>query len=387
MALCRCLSTHAGASDYEEYRVNQSMDLEWLPWLQGQEFVRLVHCAYSKSSERRLTKTMLLTAATALECLQLILFNQRPLFRLIDFTQHLPCRDAVWRCRTEKSWNEQRHRDILDSQTSNLEHFPSSMRMLSLYANERAILDQVQSSQRLSSLLRPELGFHLQDCDMESNKDRLLSSGASLDDITYLDQVIHDAIASKHHPHRAGEHEMHDPIVHVISILRDIPLRMIYASVGWQANVADMRRTRERLKEYLQCNRGTAKMCLWHAAQVYLSMRNYRYPAHYACLSFTIATTYILLYDQILRATDTQGDVTRLDKLKRKTDADVWARDDKGSRVHITGIGILNSTESSRRLLIDAENILRSQRPWRGISESLADCFAQMSQGRRPRAS
>jgi hypothetical protein len=274
----------------------------------------------------------------------------------------------------------------MNSQPAKLDRFSSNIRIFSLYANERAILDQVQSSRRLGSLLKPELGIDLQDQDVNSNRDRLLASGASLDDITYLDHVIHDAIASKHLPHRAGEQDLQDPIVHVISILRDIPLRTIYASVGWQANVPEMQRTRERLKEYLRCNQITARICLWHAAQVYLSMRNHRYPAYYACLSFVIAVTYILLYDQILGETDPQGDLIRLDRLKEKTDADIWARDGESSRVHITGIGILNSTESSRRLLVGAANILRSQRPWRNMSESLADCFAQMSEGRRPRA-
>jgi hypothetical protein len=200
----------------------------------------------------------------------------------------------------------------------------------------------------------------------------------------YLDHAIHDAIASKYLPHHAVEPDMHDPLVHVVSILRDIPLRIIYASVGWQAKVTEMRRTRERLKEYLLRNPSTARICLWHAAQIHSSARNYRYPAYYAPLSFTIAVSYILLYDQILAHTDTQGQVIRLDKVREKTDVDAWVSDGEGSRVHITGIGILNSSESSRRLLVDAGNILRSQRPWRNMAEPLADCFAEMSQNRRP---
>jgi hypothetical protein len=244
----------------------------------------------------------------------------------------------------------------------------------------------MQSTQRLSFLLRPEIGIDLQERAFNSNRDSLLSSGASLDDITYLDHAIDDAISSKHLPHHVGEQDMHDPLVHVISILRDIPLRMIYASVGWEANVAEMQQTRERLKGYLRRNPSTARICLWHAARIHSSVRNYRYPACYAFLSFAIAVSYILLYDQILERTDTQGDVIRLDKLKEKTNVDVWARDGEGSKVHITGIGILNSTESSRRLLVDAGNILQSQKPWRNISEPLANCFAQMSQNRSPRA-
>ncbi|CAN9084229.1 unnamed protein product [Alternaria alternata] len=365
--LCRSLSTRAGAPDSEDFVVDQNLDHGWMPWLQGEEVVRLVHCVYT------------------LECFQLILFDQRPLFRVTDFAQRLPCTHVVWNCRSERSWNEQKRYEASDNQASRFDHFASNIQILSLYADERAILDQVRSSRRLSALLRPELAIALQEQDVNSNRDSLLSSGVSPDDITYLDQRIEDAITSTHLSCHAGDHTMYDPVVHVISILRNIPLRMIYASVGWQANLAEMQKTRERLKEYLRRNLDTARICLWHAAQIYAFTRNDRYPAYYATLSFAIAVTYILLYDQILGQKDTSGDLVRLDKIKEKIDITAWARDGEGSRVHITGIGILNSTESSQRLLADAGNILRSQRPWRGISEDLVGCFAQMSQGRMPR--
>ena len=326
-----------------------------------------------------------MTPRIALECFQLILFDQRPLFRVTDFAQRLPCTHVVWNCRSERSWNEQKRYEASDNQASRFDHFASNIAILSLYADERAILDQVRSSRRLSALLRPELAIALQEQDVNSNRDSLLSSGVSPDDITYLDQRIEDAITTTHLSCHAGDHTMYDPVVHVISILRNIPLRMIYASVGWQANLAEMQKTRERLKEYLRRNLDTARICLWHAAQIYAFTRNDRYPAYYATLSFAIAVTYILLYDQILGQKDTSGDLVRLDKIKEKIDITAWARDGEGSRVHITGIGILNSTESSQRLLADAGNILRSQRPWRGISEDLVGCFAQMSQGRMPR--
>ena len=179
-----------------------------------------------------------MTPRIALECFQLILFDQRPLFRVTDFAQRLPCTHVVWNCRSERSWNEQKRYEASDNQASRFDHFASNIQILSLYADERAILDQVRSSRRLSALLRPELAIALQEQDVNSNRDSLLSSGVSPDDITYLDQRIEDAITSTHLSCHAGDHTMYDPVVHVISILRNIPLRMIYASVGWQANLA-----------------------------------------------------------------------------------------------------------------------------------------------------
>ena len=98
-----------------------------------------------------------MTPRIALECFQLILFDQRPLFRVTDFAQRLPCTHVVWNCRSERSWNEQKRYEASDNQASRFDHFASNIQILSLYADERAILDQVRSSRRLSALLRPEL--------------------------------------------------------------------------------------------------------------------------------------------------------------------------------------------------------------------------------------
>lgn len=242
----------------------------------------------------------------------------------------------------------------------------------------------MQSSRRLKSLIRSEPDTALQEQDTYCARRKLLSFGASKDDITFLDAVIDDAVVSKSFPDSNIESSRQDPIVHVIAILREIPLRMIYASVGWQASGAEMQRCREKLKRYLQRNQSTARTCLWHAAQIYSSSRSIRYPAYYSSLSFAIAVSYIFLYDQIVPCPAPQGDLLRLDKVVEKPDMDAWTSGVQDPRAHITGIGILDSAESSRRLLVDAEKALRSQRPWRSMARVLADCFAQMGRGEKP---
>jgi hypothetical protein len=54
--LCRSLSTRAGAPDSEDFVVDQNLDHGWMPWLQGEEVVRLVHCVYSKSNDGDIIK-------------------------------------------------------------------------------------------------------------------------------------------------------------------------------------------------------------------------------------------------------------------------------------------------------------------------------------------
>ncbi|OBR07633.1 hypothetical protein CH63R_09154 [Colletotrichum higginsianum IMI 349063] len=176
----------------------------------------------------------------------------------------------------------------------------------------------------------------------------------------------------------------HDPIIHVVAIQREIPLRIIYASVGWQVDGAQMERCRARLRTHLRRNLGTARGCLWHAAQIYSLSRSLRFSACHFSLSLCIAVSYIFLYDQVVQFPSSQGELIRLDKLVQKSQVDAWVKSVDDSRVHITGIGILDNYESSRRLLLDAETVLRSQKSWQTFAEAMARTFAQMSQGQQP---
>lgn len=319
-----------------------------------------------------------------MECLQLVFFDLRPLFRLTDFTHRLPCRDNVWRCRSARQWSEERQKGSPGNRTRRSGSFSTRSSILSLYADERATLDHMQSSRRLKSLIRSEPNKGLQEQDLFSSGKRLLSFGVSKDDSTFLDAVIEDAIVSGSPTSPGTNCSGQDLTVHIIAILREIPLRIIHASFGWQASVTEMQRSREMLKAYLQRNQSTARICLWHAAQIYSSSRGLCYPAHFVSLSYTIAVSYIVLYAQIVQSPAPLGDLLRVDKVVEKPTLDTWTKSAQDFRAHITGIGMLDSVGSGHRLLVDAEKALRSQRPWRSMAQVLAHCFSQMSKGQRP---
>lgn len=319
-----------------------------------------------------------------LECFQLVFFDLRPTFRIADFIHRLPCKDKTWRCRSARRWNEERHTGDMCKQAWRSGSFSTRCSILSLYADERAILDHMQSSRRLRLLIGSQPGMGLQEQDIYSARRKMLSFGASKDEISFLDTAIADAIVSKSPLFPEINCSGQDPIVHVIAVLREIPLRLIYASVGWQASGDEMQQSQERLKGYLQRNPSMARTCLWHAAQIYSSSRNLRYPAYYSFLSFAIAVSYIFLYARIMQLPAPAGDVLRLDKMVEKPDLDTWTGSARDFRAHITGVGMLDSGDSGHRLLEDAEKALRSQKPWRSLAEAVAFCFSQMSKGQRP---
>ncbi|XPS77133.1 hypothetical protein M3J09_009167 [Ascochyta lentis] len=367
ITLCRRLSIPSGFSDSGELIIDHDLDGRWLSWLRGEEVVRLVHCVY------------------LMECFQLVFFDLRPVLRLTDFTQRLPCNGNTWRCRNARQWSEEMNKVYPDGQTQQGGIFSTRSTILSLYADERVILDHMQSSRRLKSLIRSKPGIHLQDPDTYSARKKLLSFGASQDDIAFLDALIDDAVVNKSATYPESECSGQDPIPHIIAILREIPLRMIYASVGWQANDAEMQRSRERLIGYLQHNESTARKCLWHSAQIYACTRSLRYPAYYSSLSFAMAATYILLYDQLIQCPTSQGDLLRIDKTMNTSSIDAWTKGGSDLQVHIKGVGILNGGESSLRVLVDAERALRCQRPWRSLAQAIAHCLLQMNKGQKPK--
>ncbi|WQF88831.1 hypothetical protein CDEST_13845 [Colletotrichum destructivum] len=366
VTLCRSLITPDVFSKPAEPTVQQNSDHEWRAWLEDEEMVRLMHSVYT------------------LECFQLVFLDLRPSFKLTELTQRLPCNDSAWRCRDAKRWRELDQKQGGSVSQRRHESLLCRTGILSLYAAERDILDHMQSSRLLQSLIRSESRSDAQAKDTYSIRRTLLSLGAFEDDVKVLDTIIDDNMVPRLSSGPELAHGGHDPIIHVVAIQREIPLRIIYSSVGWQVDSAEMERCRARLRIHLRRNLGTARSCLWHAAQIYSLSRNLRFTACHFSLSLCIAVTYIFLYDQIVQLPSPQGELILLDKLVQKSQVDAWVESVDDSRVHITGIGILDNYESSRRLLLDAEAVLRSQKSWQTFAEALARTFAQMSQGQQP---
>lgn len=314
----------------------------------------------------------------------MVFFDLRPQFKLTDVTQRLPCNRDLWKCRSAPGWIEAR-KMIPDSQTRWLDAFLTEIRVLSIYADERASLEHIQSSQRLRSLMGYEPINGSQEQDTCSVRRSLLSSDGSKHGVAFSDAIVHDAIMFHFATDPGRDGNGQSPIVHVIAILREIPLRTIYTAVGWEAYGTEMQRSRKTLQEYLQCNQSVARTCLWHAAQIYAASRNCRCFTYSSPLSFIVAVSYILLYDQIVPHPTLEGNVLRLDKVGAKNlDLEAWKSCAKNLAVHITGVGALDGTKTSRRLLVDAEKTLRYQKPWRTLTQGLAQCLSQMSKGQRP---
>lgn len=74
----------------------------------------------------------------------------------------------------------------------------------------------------------------------------------------------------------------------------------------------------------------------------------------------------------------------RLDLLKERSGVELWIQTGEDAQVHITGVGVLNGSDSTLRLLADGRKTLLSQTAWQGICRGIAQCFLQVMQGGRP---
>lgn len=188
-----------------------------------------------------------------------------------------------------------------------------------------------------------------------------------------------------------------DLVVHVLAILRCVPLVMLYQSTGWQTHKLGMARSQTHLGQFIYQNSIAARKCLWHAAIIFTELRNVRHFACYDALNLCVAVCYIWSYTHLSpearhqeqpsrgrNPTRPQCPIVRVDKLVRKLDVEEWIRSREVTETHITGVGSLKGSNSCLILLNDAMKTLMNQRAWSGLCRALARSFAQLRNGGTP---
>ncbi|KAF2823878.1 hypothetical protein CC86DRAFT_61286 [Ophiobolus disseminans] len=310
--------------------------------LVAEQRVRLFNCAYN------------------LECLEMLFLDLPPIFTFSDLPRRRPCPDDLWRAQDEAKWQDLRESGHLDDCAPHPGSFVHKITVLNNYIEERVFLDQIRSSRLFRHSIASEQPRFIQ--AWIASRPTVLQSVADSDMST-------------------TEASCKDSVVHVVAILHHIPLKTVYASLGWQVSESSMRLAREMFKTFLEQKGEASRKCLWHAVGIYAMLRGVQHLACYDTLSFCVAINYIWAYD-CMAVPAAHGEIIRLDRQRPKVD--VWVRNGGPLRLHITGVGILNGHESRTRLMADAIKMMRSQIAWRNISHGLAAGFEQTLRGVRP---
>lgn len=191
-----------------------------------------------------------------------------------------------------------------------------------------------------------------------------------------------------------SDRQARDFLVHVLAILRHVPLVTLYRATGWETDEAGMAKAKAHVIGFFRHNRTAALKCLWHAAIVFTDLSHVRLFACYDALNLCVAVCYIWCFIEFDRGArkirQTNGArhdsaVVRLDTLATKAALEQWIRSGGLAEIHITGVGLLSGSNSRLLLLSDAIKTLTRQPAWSGLCQGLASAFEKLKSGKMPR--
>jgi hypothetical protein len=275
-----------------------------------------------------------------------------------------------------------------------LDSFAWDILIMKVYREERMILERVTSSilWKTDSVALPVTSHDSQGTDHLSNQPTNDLAGL----MNSVDQTLDRLLLSDEICQASSQHDRHSRVViHLVSILRKVPLRDIYASSGWRATTEEIKTSKSNITSWMKENQPCARQCLWHAVSIFSALRTERNFYGHDPFCFLIAALFIWSFDLFARPSESRElgseagwlnskPPTRVDRLRGKHQVQEWITFGDHDNVHITGIGLLTGVDSARRLLVDLREILLSQQPWSPLCHGLAYAISRVLAGLHP---
>ncbi|KAL5619943.1 hypothetical protein FOBRF1_003189 [Fusarium oxysporum] len=355
-----------GKADKRRHSSQGELDNEaaWQAWIAEESELRLVTCV------------------RVLECLSHIFLGTPLVFNLREATRHLPCPERLWRPRDASEWKLRQENSSTGRQPK-LDTFAAKVILLELYIDDRNYYRQLRTSQLLQSSFASYLSSSTNSDTQHGPNPLLHRPDTSRSDSVLLDTTV-DQLTLKSLP---SPGECTDTILHVIAILRLIPLETLHSATGWETNKEQMMKSKLYLNKFFKNSGLKARKGLWHATCIFKTTRSSRRLACYDALSLTVAMGYIYCYSEtraLLVPSATRPMITRLDQLQDREAIERWIENGGDDVVHLTGVGILDGSDHCVRFLRDLERTLVSQIAWRGFCRAFASSFAQLRRGETP---
>ncbi|TXC06086.1 hypothetical protein FocTR4_00010827 [Fusarium oxysporum f. sp. cubense] len=264
-----------------------------------------------------------------------------------------------------------------------LDTFAAKVIPLELYIDDRNYYRQLRNSQLLQSSFASYLSSSTNSDTQHVPNPSRHRPDTSRSESVLLDTTI-DQLTLKS---LLGPGECTDTLLHVIAILRLIPLETLHSATGWETNKEQMMKSKLYLNDFFKNSGLKARKGLWHATCIFKTTRSSRRLACYDALSLTVAMGYIYCYSEtraLLVPSPTRPMITRLDQLQDRKAIERWIENGGDDVVHLTGVGILDGSDHCVRFLRDLERTLVSQIAWRGFCRAFASSFAQLRRGETP---
>lgn len=174
---------------------------------------------------------------------------------------------------------------------------------------------------------------------------------------------------------------------HLISILRDVPLRHLYALCGWKATDAETDAATGVLSAWVRNNGERARKCVLHAGALFGDVRAQVYKMSFDQLFLLISILYLWAYQRLSPDASSGVDtkpVLRIDCGVEETVAKSWIHGESDYAIHVTGVGRLTGQDSAVRLLKELRRVLYLSTSWTTFHIGVAKCVEQIIKGERP---
>ncbi|KAJ5964016.1 uncharacterized protein N7479_003892 [Penicillium vulpinum] len=325
-----------------------------------------------------------------------------------DLTIDLPCDEDLWACGGEKEWKQK-----LDSKPSKKFSIPT--RLVDINLSMPGPTQPV----KVAELLR----------NKSIKKDDLKSLGPSALLVATCAAYVEERVLMKQfggdssHPlfegstgsifDRLNKHTddllglfprvyIHStsPIVdnttkfaHLLQIIRFVPYRMLYSSCGWSMRKPEADTFAQQISQKLEEEPQKARHTLIHAAQLLHTIQTQQLPECFDSFFVLMASLYIWFYDRFIVA-GKRGEVAgpmhlhilRIDRDIGHDNLANWVNgeDEDEKLIHISGIGVLNGSDSTSRVLKEAIHVLSHEGPWSVQSNTIARSLQGMLAGGLP---
>lgn len=174
---------------------------------------------------------------------------------------------------------------------------------------------------------------------------------------------------------------------HLISILRDVPLRHLYSSCGWKSTDAEVDAATDALAVWMNSNKESARKCVMHAGALFGDVRSQVYKMSFDSLFLLVSILYLWVF-QRLSPHNSSGvetkPILRIDSGVDETVANSWIQGKSDYTIHITGVGRLTGRDSAVRLLKELCRVLYLSTSWTNFHIGIAKCVEQIIKGEKP---
>lgn len=309
--------------------------------------------------------------------MQLLLFEFKPLAGPADMATNTPSAHALWRSRNISEWLSQHE---TPRRSSELAPFATSVLIAASVTMDRMASRLIKIQQNLLSALG-------QSSSNLSEK----ASGANLnygDHSHSVNDAIDRSIAETLGPDHAKQNEdvTSQSSLHILSILRLVSLRAVYAFSGWDANDRQVHEARAYLERWVREDSQSLRKCLWHASLVFQTLRNRKRLSCFHVFYMLIASLILWIYCVLTGVPGTvskaeNGDAIRLDKVEWASLSSWLTGESK--RIHLTGLGILEGAQGARRVLEELHKTLLSGTEWASLRRGIAHAVEQVLSGHK----